>query len=163
MTFSVLDSLPSASREHLDRALHVRLEDDGQLLDLALLDLVKSWSSDIRAWLGARPRAALLLGAELGDAARLRLVLDHLEHVAGVRQVVEAGDLDRRRGAGLLRPAAPRSSLIARTRPQAEPETKTSPTFSVPFCTSTVATGPRPTSLRASSTAPCAGDAPGWP
>ncbi len=33
-----------------------------------------------------------------------------------------------------------------------------SPTLSVPFCTSTVATTPRPTSLRASSTAPWAGD-----
>ena len=51
---------------------------------------------------------------------------------------------------------SPRSSLIARTRPQVVPEKNASPTCSVPFCTSTVATMPRPTSFRASSTTPLA-------
>ena len=51
---------------------------------------------------GLRERLlALLLGAERGDLPGLGLVLDDLERVAGVREVVEAHDLDGRRGAGL--------------------------------------------------------------
>ena len=51
---------------------------------------------------------------------------------------------------------APRSSNMARTLPYTLPTTKLSPAFSVPFCTSTVATGPRPRSSFASSTTPVA-------
>ncbi len=40
--------------------------------------------------------------------------------------------------------------------PTRKPATKTSPTFRVPRCTSTVATEPRPRSMRASTTTPCA-------
>ncbi len=45
---------------------------------------------------------------------------------------------------------------MARTRPHMLPTMKNSPARSVPFCTSTVATGPRPRSSLASSTVPVA-------
>ena len=48
----------------------------------------------------------------------------------------------------------PRSSMSARTLPTTGPAMKLSPTLSVPSCTSTVATGPRPRSSLASSTVP---------
>ena len=51
----------------------------------------------------------------------------------------------------------PFSSNIARTLPYTAPAMKLSPTRSVPFCTSTVATLPRPLSILASSTVPIAG------
>ena len=47
--------------------------------------------------------------------------------------------------------------MSARTLPTIEPAMKLSPTRSVPSCTSTVATGPRPLSSLASSTVPIAG------
>ena len=50
----------------------------------------------------------------------------------------------------------PRALVMARTRPTAVPAMMTSPCFRVPFCTSRVATGPRPLSSRASMTAPWA-------
>ena len=53
--------------------------------------------------------------------------------------------------------AAPRSSNMARTFPYTAPTMNTSPTCKVPFCTSIVATGPRPLSTRDSSTVPLAG------
>src|SRR6266849_682812 len=46
---------------------------------------------------------------------------------------------------------------MARTLPNTEPTMKKSLLLSVPFCTSTVATGPRPLSTRDSSTVPLAG------
>src|SRR5215472_15105544 len=52
---------------------------------------------------------------------------------------------------------APVSETSARTRPQSAPATTRSPTRSVPRCTSTVATGPRPRSSLASITVPSAG------
>src|SRR6516165_9366222 len=52
---------------------------------------------------------------------------------------------------------APRSSNMARTLPYTLPTTKLSLVRKVPFCTSTVATGPRPLSSLASSTTPVAG------
>ena len=51
---------------------------------------------------------------------------------------------------------SPWSLTSARTRPHAGPATSASPTWSVPRCTRTVATGPRPTSRCASSTTPVA-------
>ena len=50
----------------------------------------------------------------------------------------------------------PLSSIIALTLPCAEPAAIASPTRSVPFCTSTVATGPLPLSSCASNTRPLA-------
>src|SRR6202162_5059364 len=56
---------------------------------------------------------------------------------------------------------APRSSCMERTRPKPDPAKKTSLTESVPDCTSTVTTFPRPASRRASSTTPRASSASG--
>ena len=50
----------------------------------------------------------------------------------------------------------PLSSIIALTRPWADPAAIASPTWSVPFCTSTVATEPFPLSSWASITRPLA-------
>ena len=50
----------------------------------------------------------------------------------------------------------PRSSISARTLPTTGPAITLSPTLSVPSCTSTVATGPRPRSSLVSSTVPIA-------
>ena len=50
----------------------------------------------------------------------------------------------------------PLSSMSARILPYAAPTTTTSPTRSVPFCTSTVATAPRPRSSADSMTTPVA-------
>ena len=50
----------------------------------------------------------------------------------------------------------PLSSIIARTLPLAAPAEIKSPTCKVPFCTNTVATGPRPLSSSASTTRPLA-------
>src|SRR6185437_1492312 len=55
-----------------------------------------------------------------------------------------------------LSTVSPRSLTSARTRPHSDPATRMSPCFSVPRCTSTVATGPRPLSSLASITAPSA-------
>ena len=124
----VVTSLPSASREHLDRALHVGLEDDRQLLDLALLDLAEELLERHPSRSSAPARGGALLLAELGDAARLRLVLHHLEGVAGARRSswkpVTSTGVD---GPASCDRARRRSSLIERTRPQVAPETKTSP------------------------------------
>ena len=61
---------------------------------------------------------------------------------------------------GTLGPASftrrPRSSIMERTRPTVVPATMVSPAWRVPFCTSTVATGPMPLSRRASMTVPLA-------
>ena len=62
---------------------------------------------------------------------------------------------------GIAGPASctglPFSSVIARTRPNTAPASTMSPRFSVPDCTSTVATGPRPLSRRDSITMPLRG------
>ena len=50
----------------------------------------------------------------------------------------------------------PLSSMSARTLPNVPPTTTMSPTRSVPFCTSTVATAPRPRSSADSMTTPVA-------
>ena len=50
----------------------------------------------------------------------------------------------------------PLSSIMARTLPWLAPAETKSPTCNVPFCTSTVATGPRPLSSSASMTRPLA-------
>ena len=52
--------------------------------------------------------------------------------------------------------ARPLSSVMTRTRPTAVPAMMRSPLWSVPFCTSSVAMGPRFLSRRASMTVPFA-------
>ena len=100
---------------------------------------------------------ALLARAIVGDFAGARLAVDDREAVAGVGRAGEAEHFDRHRGAGRRRPAAPVSETSARTRPHSAPATTMSPPRSVPRCTSTVATGPRPRSSLASITVPSAG------
>src|SRR3989304_829761 len=87
--------------ERLNRALAVGLDDQGQLLDFARLNL--------RVHIGERHRANRagygclvcfdepLIGDGLGDL----FVLDHLECFTGVRNTRQAQHLNRRRGRGL--------------------------------------------------------------
>ena len=85
---------------------------------------------------------------------RLGRVGDRLERIAGLRQARRDRAL---RPASTGRPTSPaaRDRRSARGRvPTTGPAMKLSPTFSVPSWTSTVATGPRPRSSLASSTAP---------
>ena len=145
--------------DRLDRALHVALDDERQFLAAGA---VFSWlimsCSEVRATPDAAGRKllALLALAIFGDFAGARLVLDDGDAVAGFRRAGEAEHLDRASKAALRVTFSPLSSSSARTRPHCEPATTISPTFSVPRWTSTVATGPRPRSSRASMTVPSA-------
>ena len=138
----------------LDRALDVRLDDDVELAERALLICVKSSSSEMpffalrRELLGADA-----LAAQLREMARLALVLDDAGVLAGRRRLVEAEDLDRGARRRLLDLLAAEVES-ARTLPQASPATMASPTRIVPRGTSIVATGPRPTSRRLSMIGP---------
>ena len=98
---------------------------------------------------------AQALGALLRLLARDALRLDDAERAR--RRA--AGDRSRAPRPEPTGPASlalrPWSSSSARTLPQASPATSASPARSVPRCTSTVATGPRPMSSRDSITTPC--------
>ena len=128
--------------QRLHRALHVGLEDEPQLLDLARLDLlVQVLQGDAGRALALEPVA---LAAHGGDLPRLALV--------GRPPAWCRPPAARRRGRG-SRPDRtgprsatflPRSLNIARTRPECEPTTTASPSLSVPDWMSAVATGPRP-------------------
>ncbi len=87
--------------EGLDRALHVALDDDAQLLLAALGDALRELlERDLRR----RRDEALghLALAALGDLLRLLRVLHGVHAVARVGDLVEAEDLHRRRRAGLV-------------------------------------------------------------
>ena len=126
-----------------------------ELLDAGRLELGHHLL-EAAALAGDRQPLAPLALAVVGDLARARLVLHDSELVAGFRRGIEAQHLDRHRGPGSLRACSPRSSISARTRPQAEPATMMSPSFSVPRWTSAVPTGPRPRSSFASTITPSA-------
>ncbi len=86
----------------LDRALHVGLDDQAELLDGALLHrreqiLEADGLAAPREHLGAQP-----LGALLRDLAGDAVVLDHAAELAGRRRLVEAEDLDRQPRPGVL-------------------------------------------------------------
>ena len=98
--------------------------------------------------------AAQTLAARLRELARLPLVLDDAAVLAGGRRMVEAEDLDRVAGPGLLDLLALVVVERAHACPQASPATMASPTCRVPRWTSIVATGPRPTSRRDSMIGP---------
>jgi hypothetical protein len=84
--------------ESTDGPRHVGLQNDRKVLDLAFLDLVEElFEREARG--GGHGLLPVLLLTEAHDRAGARLVLDHLEGIAGLRQLLEAGDLDRRRGA----------------------------------------------------------------
>jgi hypothetical protein len=128
--------------EALVGALHVGLDDERQRLDVALGQLVEDVLELGRLLLGELHVAELAL-AEERDLARLALVGEDQDVVAGARHVLQALDLDRDRGPASFA-AFPFSSFIARTRPKTAPASTMSPLCSVPDFTRIVATGPRP-------------------
>ena len=85
----------------LGRALHVGLDDDVEVLYLALLYLGEEVVE--RDLLGDAEGALLgLLLALLNELASHALVVDGVEDVAGVRHLAHAGNLDRDARAGLI-------------------------------------------------------------
>ena len=112
-------------------------------------------------------RAAELLAplalAVFGDLAGAGLVLDDGEAVAGLRRAVEAEHLDRRRRAGRLDVLALVVDQRAHAAPFARRRRRCRRRCSVPRCTSTVATGPRPRSSLASIDRAFGRRGPGWP
>ena len=141
--------------DRLDRALHVALDDDRQFLGGAGRDL-REHLLERAAPAGRRRRVAPAALAEIGDLARPALVLDDDEIVAGERQAVEtraprSGSRVRPPpGTGRARRPARAPGPIRRRRRRCRRYR------SVPRCTRTVATGPRPRSSLASSTTPSA-------
>ncbi len=110
----------------------------------------------------ARPRELAKLAARR-RACRCSAICRTVRSSAAARNVSPApGSAVRPRTmTGRAGPASaswlPFSSSMARTRPCAPPATIESPARRVPFCTSTVATAPRPLSRCASMATPCAG------
>ena len=97
-TFSV-DMRCERVGQHFDRALHVALEDQVEVLHAGLLDLFgESFERDAGA-LGEL-RLALLHLAVLRDALGLVAVGHDEEGVAGVRHAFETEDFDRSGGSG---------------------------------------------------------------
>ena len=147
--------------QHLGRAAHVGLDDDRQFLDAAFLDLLLQC-----------PRACAGRGRPVVSLACVWRYIAIWRALAGslITWKVSPGRRAGRRGraprpastARALRTLRPRSSISARTLPTIGPAMNVSPTCSVPSCTSTVATGPRP--RRAWPRAPCpTRRASGWP
>ena len=108
------------------------------------------------AGLPRRHLLALLPGAVIGDLARARFESTTREPVARFRRAVEAKHFHRHRRpggddgvAGVRRQCAHPAPFRCRRR-------RCRRASSVPRCTSTVATGPRPRSSRASITVPSA-------
>ena len=96
-----VDSFVSAFAMRLDRALHVGLEDDLDLLDVARLDLVEDvLERDAVGRAGELLLAALVVPV-LDERLGGLLVVDDVEELARVGDAVEAEDLDGRRRAGL--------------------------------------------------------------
>ena len=88
--------------QHFGRALHVRLDDDRQLLHAAFGDLRLQRLERETAALGAERAVLRLLLAERGDLSRLG-GFGHLEHVARLRQPGQAEHFHRRRRPRRLR------------------------------------------------------------
>jgi hypothetical protein len=117
--------------------------------------------ADLR-WLAYQPYfTAKLLPVAIRDFSALLRVMHQRgkAHVCAQKQQLEIQlehALESRAGVegGASFNDSPRSSNIARTLPYTAPAINVSPILSVPFCTSTVATGPRPRSSFASKTTP---------
>jgi len=136
--WKVLDRFP----QHFDRALHVRLDDDRQLADLAFLDLLVE-GFEVAAWCGVRlpPRGAWS-GGRARSGARPLLIGEDLERVAGLR----TSSSPSRPPVSTVRPRVTRfscSSTRRATRPTSEPTNEHVADAQVPFWTSTVSIGPR--------------------
>ena len=94
-----MDSRVSASDDRLDRALHVGLDDDAQLLGVAGLHLaIEVFERHLRGL--QQTRLAVLGEPMIGDLPRRRLVGDDDERAAGLRHRRQTEDLDRRRRIG---------------------------------------------------------------
>ena len=152
----VLVELVERVGDRAERARHVGLEDDPQLLGLAGLDLAVEVLEGRPAAAVAALRGGLGL-AGLDHRPGGLLVGDDAQDVAGLGHGGQA-EHDRRPIDGpafVIR--LPSSFSSARTLPNVSPTTITSPTRSVPVWTSAVATAPRPLSSWASTIVPTAG------
>ena len=141
--------------DRAERARHVGLEDDPQLLGLAGLDL----AVEVLEGRAATPLAALGGGRGLAAPRPSRGLPCRRGRRAGCRRprARRPGRGRRPRVAGpALVTRLPLSFSSARTRPNVSPTTMMSPTLSVPVWTSAVATGPRPLSSSASTIVPTA-------
>ncbi len=136
------------------------------------------WSALMRSWSTFRSPAAACdmkssrVTAPLRDVRRLFASRSRRCRFWAISREAAASSTTRKRSpaigtpsmpntcTGIAGPASftclPRSSNMARTRPEYMPQMKSSPTRRVPFCTSTVATGPFPGSSCASTTVPSA-------
>ena len=103
----LVGELGQALLHRLHGTLYVRLDDDGQFLDVAGLDLAKQIvQGQLR--LGIFDQLVLALGDEgLGKASGLLLVLRSHKHLSGVGHVVKAQNLHRCGRSCLLHPASP--------------------------------------------------------
>ena len=127
--------------DRLERALHVGLDDDRQLLAPRRRRSARTSARACRGHRRPPPRSRAAALAELGDLARAALVLDHDELVAGERHAVEAQHLDRRRRPGLVDRLAARRRAARARGPIRRRRRRCRRLRSVPRCTSTVATG----------------------
>src|SRR3954471_15978448 len=94
--------------EGLERAGDVRLEHEVEILDGALLDAAEDLvEGDLAPGAAGLRLVAQPDGALVGLLAGGAVVLDHAERVAGVGDAIEAQDLDRLAGHGLLKALAP--------------------------------------------------------
>jgi hypothetical protein len=147
--------------ERLDRTGHVALEDEVERLDLASRErLVEVLQADPLARTGEQ-RLAVGRLALLGDLPRGAVVGGHQEGVAGAGYRGEPEHHDRPRRACALHVLA----VLVEHGPHPAvcvPATIESPTCSVPDCTSTVATEPRPLSRWPSMANPTRVLSPRW-
>src|SRR5690348_5641779 len=94
----VVAGLFERTRDRLDRALHVALDDQREFLAPRGLDLRHHLlERAAHAGLARRGLVALLARAIVGDFAGARFALDHREAVARVGRAVETQYLDRGR------------------------------------------------------------------
>ena len=116
------------------------------LMDANKLSSVTLWN-----WLNSSSLASRFLCSTNSRAKRSSETASKVSPACGTstRPVISTGT-----DGPAVSTRCPRSLVITRTRPTDIPATIVSPVFKVPFCTSSVATGPRPLSRRASMTIP---------
>ena len=134
---SSVPSLLQRAHDGLDRALHVALDDQRELLAAGFLELLHHLLERARG-AGRAQRLAALADAVVGDLAGARLVLDDGERIAGLGR---ASRSPGPRPARMARPAATVSPLIVDQRAHAAPgrcrPRRCRRPCSVPRCTST--------------------------
>ena len=152
---SSVDELCQRVVDGAQRARHVGLEDDPQLLGLAGLDLavevLEGRPPGARA--GLRAAAAFLRASTWARAIVTSGTTRRTSPASGTSDRPRITAADAGPAFGMRLPAEFSSALIL---PNVLPATTTSPTRSVPVWTMSVATGPRPLSRRASMMVPTA-------